>query len=54
MEITGENTVVIKANAPITQVAYETQRDDTFPKNLTLSSGTGIPAGAFSFPFPAE
>lgn len=54
MEITGTNTVVIKANSPITDVAYETQRDDTFGKTLTLSSGTGVPAGAFSFKFPAE
>ena len=54
MTITGPNTVEIKANARITNLAYETQRDDTYPKNLTLCSGTGIPAGAFEYVFKAE
>ncbi len=47
MTITGKNTVVITASSKIKAVAYFTQMNDTFPKNLSLCSSTGVPAGAF-------
>ena len=51
MEITGPDTVVITAKAKIKSVAYETQRDDTFPERVNLCSSTGIPATAFTWIF---
>ena len=47
VEITGKNTLTVKANGKISTVMYNSSISESFPETLTLCSSSGVPCASF-------
>ncbi|MBR5768112.1 MAG: hypothetical protein IKX86_05535 [Clostridia bacterium] len=48
-EITAPDEVTVRSEKPILAVGYNNRIDASFPEDMTLCSGTGMPCAAFRF-----
>ena len=48
-EITAPDEVTVRSEKPILAVGYNNRLDASFPEDMTLCSGTGMPCAAFRF-----